>query len=468
MDGISLCRELHRLDIGTKCILITGYQDFSVAMEATSLPNIIQILLKPTSIFTVTKAVQDAIRLIEKEKARQLLEARIRLKESENQKLQASLLLSQMLTGNESLRETLAERFLTLNYGAARYYLMQIRCKTHDNTVQPDYQQIREYVDRIFSDITYVQVSADTTHTFKYYIPVSADPASFLNHLLNCSHDLVNVIDCCTDVSACIGFSSEYHSITELPKANDEADAAVQFALFQTDIPVCLFSDIPSNSSNWYDFFQPVITNILESIGLFNYEQTQYWFDELLSRARTVSLSPEYYRQLCIMAVDSCFEQNYRMNRLENDFVAVHAISYKKLKSFPTLEALTETTLSILESHMQQRKTLSPQDLVRQIEQYVSQNYRKDLSLESIAAAFFISPSYLSRLFKQKTSVNLITYIQETRIEKAKELALNTEMHAYEIGEAIGISDPVYFSKLFKKKTGYNISRFRENMKNGQ
>ena len=72
MDGISLCREMNRLGIGTKCILITGYQDFSVAMEATSLSNIMQILLKPTSVFTVTKAVQGAIARIEKERAVQL------------------------------------------------------------------------------------------------------------------------------------------------------------------------------------------------------------------------------------------------------------------------------------------------------------------------------------------------------------------------------------------------------------
>ncbi len=113
---------------------------------------------------------------------------------------------------------------------------------------------------------------------------------------------------------------------------------------------------------------------------------------------------------------------------------------------------------------MQQQESLSSQDLIDQVKHYVQKNYAKELSLESIAAVFFISPSYLSRLFKQKTAVNLITYIQEKRIEQAKELALTTQMHAYEIGEAVGISDPVYFSKLFKKKTGFNISRFREFM----
>ena len=465
MDGITLCREMQQLELATRCILITGYQDFSVAMEATGLPNIIQILLKPTSTFTVTKAVQDAIRQLEKEKAHQLLEARIRTKETENQKLQASLLLSQMLTDNPRLREDLAGRFRELQTGMEDFMFMQLRCQTYDAETRPDHQQIRDYVDRIFADVPYIPVSAGSSYTFKYFIPISQKEDASLNRLLNCSHDLVNVIDCCSDVSAYIGFSDMHHSITELFSANDESDAAVQFALSRADIPVCLYADIPGDSANWYDSFQPIMANILESIGLFNYEQTHYWFDELLSQALMVALPLEYFRQLCLMAIDSCFEQTYRMNRLENDFVAVHAKSYRTLRSCPTLENLSKATLAILERHMQQQESASPQDLIEQIRQYVAQNYRKELSLESIAAVFYISPSYLSRLFKQKTSVNLITYIQEKRIEEAKELALSTEMHAYEIGEAVGISDPVYFSKLFKKKTGYNISRFREIMK---
>ena len=216
----------------------------------------------------------------------------------------------------------------------------------------------------------------------------------------------------------------------------------------------------------WYEVFQPVMADILESIGLFNYSLVQGGFDTLLSLALQHSLTADSYRQLCIMAVDSCFDQTYRMNRLKNDFVASHAASYKKLRSCSTPEALTAATLAILADLMQEQKSVPPQDLIQQVLQFVSRNYRQELSLESIAAAFFISPSYLSRLFKQKTSRNLITYIQELRIERAKELALSTNMHAYEIGEAVGISDPVYFSKLFKKRTGFNISRFRETMKN--
>ena len=462
MDGITLCREMHQMGIPTKCILITGYQDFSVAMSAANLPNIIQILLKPTSVFTVTKAVQDAVSQLEAEQARTLLEARIRKKESENQKLQASLLLSHL---SAQPRRDLAGRFAELGFCTESFFVMQLRCKIFNTQTPPDYQQIRDYVDRIFSEFICIPITTGNSFTYKYFFPVPAGDTAFNSRLISSSHDLINVIDCCSDVSAYIGFSTEHFSVMELPSANDESDSAVQFALYQADIPVVLYSDIPGDSANWYDSFQPAMTNILESIGLFNFEQTKAGLDNLLEKAIMATLPPDYFRQLCMLAIDSCFEQIYRLNRLENDFVAAHARSWKRLQACATLEALCAATVSIIEENMQKQDSAPSQDMVSQVKKYVSQNYRQELSLESIAEAFFISPSYLSRLFKQKTSMNLVTYIQETRIEEARKLALNTDMHAYEIGEAVGISDPVYFSKLFKKKTGYNISKFREKMK---
>lgn len=70
--------------------------------------------------------------------------------------------------------------------------------------------------------------------------------------------------------------------------------------------------------------------------------------------------------------------------------------------------------------------------LIDRIQQYVQQNYASDLSLETISKLFSYSPGYLSRLFKQETGGNLSTFIQQVRIERAKELIVSTNLHTYE------------------------------------
>ena len=74
----------------------------------------------------------------------------------------------------------------------------------------------------------------------------------------------------------------------------------------------------------------------------------------------------------------------------------------------------------------------------------------------------YLSPSYLSKLFKREVGENLSTYVQNVRIEEAKTLLLTTGLKTYEVAERVGIPDPVYFSRIFKKLTGVKPKDFRQ------
>lgn len=88
-------------------------------------------------------------------------------------------------------------------------------------------------------------------------------------------------------------------------------------------------------------------------------------------------------------------------------------------------------------------------------------HYSEALSLERLAQQFYLSPSYLSRIFKRDTGVNLSTYLQNARIDAAKTLLRTTDLKSYEVAERVGITDPVYFSRIFKKVTGLKPKDYR-------
>lgn len=93
---------------------------------------------------------------------------------------------------------------------------------------------------------------------------------------------------------------------------------------------------------------------------------------------------------------------------------------------------------------------------------YMEQNYYLDLDLSMISDLISMNSSYFSSLFKKKTGLNLINYLQNVRIEKSKQLLLNTNQKLYEISEAVGIPNVKYFCKLFKDYTGVTPSEFRK------
>ncbi|HOJ11262.1 MAG TPA: response regulator [Clostridiales bacterium] len=86
----------------------------------------------------------------------------------------------------------------------------------------------------------------------------------------------------------------------------------------------------------------------------------------------------------------------------------------------------------------------------------------KDISLESIAKQIFISPYYLSRVFKQETGENFVDYVTKIRIEKAKELISNFNLDNDQVADIIGYSSTKYFLKVFKKCEGVTPKEFKK------
>jgi two-component system response regulator YesN len=65
-------------------------------------------------------------------------------------------------------------------------------------------------------------------------------------------------------------------------------------------------------------------------------------------------------------------------------------------------------------------------------------------------------------MFKRETGKNFVDYLNDIRIEKAKELLKDISLKTYEVAEKVGIPDAHYFSRLFKKYVGITPTEFRE------
>lgn len=93
---------------------------------------------------------------------------------------------------------------------------------------------------------------------------------------------------------------------------------------------------------------------------------------------------------------------------------------------------------------------------------YLEEHFNQPLELPGVAAAVFLSPNYLNRLFKMETGFTCMDYLIRLRVRRAQDLLNNTDFHINEIAQQVGYDDPYYFSRIFKQKTGIAPKKYRK------
>ncbi|MCZ8512656.1 response regulator [Paenibacillus filicis] len=105
-------------------------------------------------------------------------------------------------------------------------------------------------------------------------------------------------------------------------------------------------------------------------------------------------------------------------------------------------------------------KEYSP--LIRNIVQYIEANYKENISLKSLGEHFQVSANYISRLFNQEVGKGLFHFVNEIRIERAKELLKDYRYKIYEVSEMVGFNSQVHFAIVFQKYVGMAPKEYRK------
>ena len=92
---------------------------------------------------------------------------------------------------------------------------------------------------------------------------------------------------------------------------------------------------------------------------------------------------------------------------------------------------------------------------------YIKEHYNEEITLNMIADKIEVTPSYLCRLFKKETDKTVNGYIEEVRLQIAKELIRNYDMKLEEVAKRVGYNNANYFSIVFTKANGYYPSEYK-------
>jgi two-component system response regulator YesN len=159
-------------------------------------------------------------------------------------------------------------------------------------------------------------------------------------------------------------------------------------------------------------------------------------------------------------------ETTVRLDRLFARIVNHPGLPSAELTGVASTQRLKELFWKRIERYLQHKaaseEELTDHEEINKIIRFIRQNYDVHITLKSMARYVAMEEHYVSRLFKSKVGENLINYVQNYRVEKAKVFLAESDLSVSDVGYSVGFSNDNYFIKIFKRVTGITPSVYRK------
>jgi YesN/AraC family two-component response regulator len=127
---------------------------------------------------------------------------------------------------------------------------------------------------------------------------------------------------------------------------------------------------------------------------------------------------------------------------------------------FMSKSLLQQLLIAITQNIKKENNNFSSSLKVERVIEYMHEHIQDKITLSQLSDLVQLSPTYLSRAFKETTGYSTIEFFNKIKVDKAKEIILGGNRKIKEVAGALGFADEFYFSRLFKKTEGLSPTEF--------
>ncbi|HPV02840.1 MAG TPA: response regulator transcription factor [Clostridiales bacterium] len=477
-DGLSMIKQIKEDVPDSKIIILTGHRNFDYAHEAVKL-GVTDFLLKPSRIEELTSAISRAVKELNFQKQRS--EELNKLSQLFNQNI--SVLREKLLydiiyeinTNREDIKEKL--ELFRMEQGRFRMLLVQNDAEESDGSEISQYDRhlyqfgITNTFIEIFSDKFEVLPVTLNTVGIAFIVMPRKDMTDDLDETINrkCTY-LQEIINNCFGFTVTIAISSDGNDFTELPQKFRECREALEHKFYLGNNSIIYHSDV--NTFFRYDdhsMLEKLQKALIEGIKSGNEAAVEERLRDIFSYIRGVDPSKkEFIKNFYWNTITSI--NNIRLSLKAGDddrkveYTELSGLYglIEKCSNADELNMLLEESARSVVTKVNNYNNKSIKLILRKAVEYLHEHYHEPITLNEVAEHTHVSTYYISRMFKKEIGKNFVDYLNELRIEKAKELLKDVRYKTYEVAEKVGIPDAHYFSRLFKKYVGITPTEYRE------
>lgn len=266
-----------------------------------------------------------------------------------------------------------------------------------------------------------------------------------------------------------LGISKAYEGIENIRPAFIEALQARRIAF-------CV-----KHAVNYADKPQKISEEIIKQASVLTSESQMSYRLQLIGTDKTKQLAEQWNKLFNAVSKQLISEENFEA--IQEKFIedaartyrnAMDETGYEKLQSFRhvlSFASIYEYQENFMDFILElsdrincfEEDSQSIQKIKKAIE-YIQQRYNEDINLAVVSNYISMNYSLFSYSFKQYTGTNFVNYIKKLRVDEAKKLLEQTDMKIIEISKTVGYPNEKHFMKLFKLYCGVSPSEYRKNM----
>ncbi|WP_282935997.1 response regulator [Paenibacillus sp. RC67] len=432
MDGMQLASEARRLDPSLQILLLSAYGEFEYAKRAMQL-QVANYILKPVEIEEFLHVMEEEVQRCEERRRQQLLEL--------------------LHGGTTSISR---KRYWNV-FPYKQMMVMESRTKFFDTCLDDMERTLGEILGQPVNYINLNEYQSLLLFQNILYEGTSSKEHSLMGERVQSEMKRRYQADFYMVFSGRLSSEETFHS--EWSRMEKLLESK-----FFTDAPFIVFSDSSVSSLHGpTDSIDAVVERVQSAIEHKNVQLGREELERLFHILEgSSSFSTIYVKHICTLLVKHMVIhlQGYAKKSVQDmaqDIYFCHHLTELKGLLLQFLDESLEGSSPDDSIHLKPgRKPIA------QVLDIIHGEYQTDISLEQVAERVYLTPSYLSYLFKKETGCSLVKYVTQYRLEKAKHYLRCSNMKIVDIGHEVGYVSPSYFGALFKNYVGVSPAQYRE------
>ncbi|OCT13407.1 hypothetical protein A8709_17500 [Paenibacillus pectinilyticus] len=468
MDGIQLQYIVKERYPHMSCVVMSGYNDFQYARESLRL-GAKDYLMKPferEELYTLLGKLEEEWKVENKPSKSSRMDQQV-----QNQMRQH--VLTGLLTGHVHHEE--AELLENVGIHFPHPFISCLIAKLDRDSVSDErYYQLNPSLFSVYMQ-QFIQESLNESFNGYVFIHHETEVIALINHkgfetiyteIELLTNRIRKDIRVQSNFTLTFGLGSPVKDLESISKSYKEAGLALLYRLviggdrlLSNEIVVGMqMEKHDGQAADWHALNQFVqegdFVNVQQQASQYVMKLCQQWKDPEMIHQQICKMLLHFYELAVNLAVVKQWLQNTDVKQVLMD---IYSYSSSKELTERCQKLLGDLTIAI--SNRQKKFVASPIEIVVR---YVEEHYAEAITLNMMAEIVYLSPSYLSSLFKSKQGQSFIDFLTEKRIEKAKSLLLYSDEKIQVISDSTGFTNIRHFNRVFKTSTNRTPSEYRE------